>query len=61
VVQLAGYFLISYLLGSIMTGYYIVKILGKKISVPFSLDKKIGPVEEYLPIKAERLCEIRLL
>lgn len=28
---------------------------------PFSLDGKIGPVEELLPIKAERVCEIRLL
>jgi dimeric dUTPase (all-alpha-NTP-PPase superfamily) len=51
VVQLAGYFLISYLLGSIMTGYYIVKILGKKTSAPFSLDKKLCPVEEHLPIR----------
>ncbi|MFD2443622.1 aminotransferase class V-fold PLP-dependent enzyme [Bacillus sp. CGMCC 1.16607] len=28
---------------------------------PFSLDRKIGPVEQALPIKVNRLCEIRLL
>lgn len=28
---------------------------------PFSLDKKIGPVEKSLPVKAKKLCEIRLL
>jgi aspartate aminotransferase-like enzyme/predicted N-acetyltransferase YhbS len=28
---------------------------------PFSLDKKIGPVEDELPVKAKKLCEIRLL
>ncbi|MFS0781816.1 aminotransferase class V-fold PLP-dependent enzyme [Bacillus sp. 1P06AnD] len=28
---------------------------------PFSLDGKIGPVEKALPVKVNRLCEIRLL
>jgi aspartate aminotransferase-like enzyme len=28
---------------------------------PFSIDKKIGPVEEHLPFQAKLLCEIRLL
>ncbi|MGJ7920472.1 aminotransferase class V-fold PLP-dependent enzyme [Neobacillus sp. LXY-4] len=28
---------------------------------PFSLDKKIGPVEDSLPIETNKLCEIRLL
>lgn len=28
---------------------------------PFSIDKKIGPVEEHLPFQAHLLCEIRLL
>lgn len=28
---------------------------------PFSIDKKIGPVEEHLPFQAQLLCEIRLL
>ncbi|GIN74596.1 acetyltransferase [Bacillus sp. J14TS2] len=28
---------------------------------PFSLDQKIGEVEEHLPVQAENLCEIRLL
>jgi aspartate aminotransferase-like enzyme len=28
---------------------------------PFSLDKKIGDVERFLPLQVEKLCEIRLL
>lgn len=28
---------------------------------PFSIDRKIGPVEEHLPFQAHLLCEIRLL
>ena len=28
---------------------------------PFSLDVKIGEVERHLPVKTEKLCEIRLL
>lgn len=39
----------------------VVGMLAIRDQRPFSLDKKIGPVEDALPMKARRLCEIRLL
>jgi aspartate aminotransferase-like enzyme len=39
----------------------VVGMLAVRDQRPFSLDKKIGPVEETLPIKPNRICEIRLL
>jgi aspartate aminotransferase-like enzyme/predicted N-acetyltransferase YhbS len=39
----------------------LIGMIAVRESRPFSLDRKIGVVEESLPITAYRLCEIRLL
>jgi aspartate aminotransferase-like enzyme/predicted N-acetyltransferase YhbS len=39
----------------------VIGMIAVRDNRPFSLDRKIGVVEESLPIKAEQLCEIRLL
>jgi aspartate aminotransferase-like enzyme len=42
-------------------GMEIVGMIAVRDNRPFSLDKKIGPVEESLPIKVNKICELRLL
>jgi aspartate aminotransferase-like enzyme len=39
----------------------IIGMIAVRNNRPFSLDEKIGPVEDCLPVKFESLCEIRLL
>jgi aspartate aminotransferase-like enzyme/predicted N-acetyltransferase YhbS len=39
----------------------VIGMIAVRDQRPFSLDKKIGKVEEWLPVAANRLCEIRLL
>jgi len=39
----------------------VVGMMAVRGERPFSLDEKIGPVETSLPIKAQKICEIRLL
>jgi aspartate aminotransferase-like enzyme len=39
----------------------VIGMIAVRDKRPFSLDKKIGKVEEQLPVTANRLCEIRLL
>ncbi len=39
----------------------VVGMVAVRDKRPFSIDKKIGPVENTLPVKAKRICEIRLL
>jgi aspartate aminotransferase-like enzyme len=39
----------------------LVGMIAVRSNRPFSLDKKIGPVEESLPFQVDKLCELRLL
>ena len=39
----------------------VIGMICMRSNRPFSLDGKIGEVEQFLPVKAEKICEIRLL